>query len=45
LRFRTDVKQIKAPDISWNARFLGIVTKNPDTTTLGELAILVIEIF
>lgn len=45
LRFWTHVEQVEPVNISWNASVLRIVTKYAKTSTLGELAIFIVQIF
>ena len=44
LRLGSDVEQVEAPNVSWDARLLSIVAKDAHSAALGEFAILVVEI-
>ena len=45
LGLRSIVQQVEPVDVSWNTGFHSIITKHTNTTTLGELSILIVEIF
>ena len=45
LALRSDVEQVEPPDVGRDARVLGVVTKHSHTAALGELAILVVQVF
>ena len=44
LRFWAHEQEVEAPDVSGNARVFRVVPKYPHSTTLRELAVLVVQI-
>lgn len=45
LALRSDKKQIESPDVCWDTCVGSIITKHPNSTTLGKFVIFIIKVF